>query len=705
MAKATTKPGKPSRKKAPRSKKAAGSKPKNPLLAPWTSRLRMPPFKALKPEHFRPAFDAALKEHEREIDKIAGARTKPTFTNTIVALENAGRSLNRVARIFFNLTSADTNPELQAIEREMSPRLARHTSAIMLNSDLFKRIADLYERRAKLTLDDEQQRLLERYHTNFVRSGAQLGARDKKRMADINERLATLGTQFAQNVLADEQAYRLVLDGEADLAGLPDFVRAAAARTAADLGMPGRHVITLARSSIEPFLQFSARRDLREQAYKAWIKRGENGGDHDNTALATEMLSLRAERAKLLGFRSFAEFRLDDAMARTPANVRALLDEVWTAAVAQAGRERERLEDCARSEGQNIRVEAWDWRFYAEKVRKAAYDLDEAEIKPFLQLDRMIDAAFYTAEKLFGVTFKERTDLQRYRDDIRTFEVQDKSGKHVGVFIGDYFARPSKRSGAWMSVFRGQRKLGGEERPIVVNVMSFARGAEGEPALLSFDDARTLFHEFGHALHGLLSDVTYPSLAGTAVTTDFVELPSQLYEHWLSQPAVLKKFARHYKTGKPIPDALMKRLEAAQKFNQGFATVEYVSSALADLELHTLDDPKDLDLARFEVEFSARRGMPREIAMRHRPPHFAHIFSGGGYAAGYYSYMWSEVLDADAFDAFLERGNIFDAETARKLKEYIYAAGNRRDAAEAYTLFRGRLPTSAAMLRKRGLAA
>ncbi|MEZ5851530.1 MAG: M3 family metallopeptidase [Hyphomicrobiaceae bacterium] len=665
----------------------------------------MPPFKTIKAEQFRPAFDVALKEHEREIDKIAGARTKPTFTNTIVALENAGRTLNRVARIFFNLTGADTSPELQAIEREMSPRLSRHSSAIMLNADLFKRINDLYERRAKLTLDDEQARLMERYHTNFVRSGAQLAARDKKRMADINERLATLGTQFAQNVLADEQAYRLVLDGDADLAGLPDFVRAAAARTAADLGMPGRHVITLARSSIEPFLQFSARRDLREQAYRAWIKRGENGGAHDNRVLATEMLALRAERAKLLGFRTFADFRLDDAMARTPANVRTLLDEVWTAAVAQAGRERERLEDFARGEGQNIRMEAWDWRFYAEKVRKAAYDLDEAEIKPYLQLDAIIEAAFYTAGQLFGVTFKERTDLQRYRDDIRTFEVQDKSGKHVGVFIGDYYARPSKRSGAWMSVFRGQRKLGGEERPIVVNVMSFARGAEGEPALLSFDDARTLFHEFGHALHGLLSDVTYPSLAGTAVTTDFVELPSQLYEHWLSQPAVLEKFARHYKTGKPIPDALVKRLEAAQKFNQGFATVEYVSSALADLELHTLEDPKDLDLARFEEEFSKRRGMPREIAMRHRPPHFAHIFSGGGYAAGYYSYMWSEVLDADAFDAFLERGNIFDAETARKLKDYIYSAGNRRDAAEAYTLFRGRLPTSAAMLRKRGLAA
>ena len=677
----------------------------NPLLTPWRSRFAMPPFKALRPEHFRPAFDAALKIHEREIDKIAGARTRPTFTNTIAAMEQAGRQLTRASRVFYNLTGADTNPELQAIEREIAPVMARHSTAIMLNANLFQRIDDIYGRRDKLKLDAEQLRVLERYHRNFVRAGARLEARDKKRMAEINERLATLGTQFAQNVLAEEQAFRLVLEGEADLAGLPAFLRAAAARTAQDLGLADKHVITLSRSSIEPFLQFSTRRDLRETAFKAWIRRGENGNAHDNRTIAAETVALRAERARLLCFRTFAEFRLDDTMAKSPASVRGLLDEVWTAAVAKAGEERERLEAFAQDEGQNIRVEAWDWRHYAEKVRRAEFNLDEGEIKPYLQLDRVIEAAFYTAGRLFGLEFKERANLPKYHPDVRTFEVLDRDGRHVGVFLGDYFARPSKRSGAWMSAFRGQRKLGGEERPIIVNVMNFARGGEGEPSLLSFDDARTLFHEFGHALHGLLSDVTYPSIAGTAVSTDFVELPSQLYEHWLTEPEVLKRYACHYKTGEPIPDALIERLKAAQTFNQGFATVEYVSSALADLELHSLDDPKGLDVTRFEADMLQRRGMPREIVMRHRLPHFAHVFSGGGYASGYYSYMWSEVLDADAFDAFLEQGDAFHAPTASRLKEFIYSAGNRRDPAEAYTAFRGRLPTSKAMLKKRGLAA
>lgn len=694
--------------KAVKAAKAAAKAPRksgNPLLGDGVGRYEMPPFAAVKPEHFLPAFDKTLAMHEKEIARIATAKSKPTFANTILAMEKAGRPLGRVSRVFYNLTGADTSPALQEIEREMAPRMSKHYSAISLNPDLFRRIDDLYQRREKLGLDPEALRVLERYHIGFVRSGAKLGAKAKKRMAAINERLATLGTQFAQNVLADEQFFRLVLEGEKDLAGLPEFARAAAARTAVDLGLDGKHVITLSRSSIEPFLQFSTRRDLREQAFKAWTKRGENGDKHDNRAIAAETIALRAERAKLLGFKTFADLRLDDAMAKTPANVRTLLDEVWTAAVAQAGRERERLEAFARKEGQNIHVEAWDWRHYAEKVRKAEYDLDESEIKPYLQLDRVIEAAFDTAHRLFGLSFKESKSLPRYHPDVRAFEVSDAKGRHVGVFLGDYFARPSKRSGAWMSAYRGQQKLEKPERPIIVNVMSFARGAEGQPTLLSFDDARTLFHEFGHALHGLLSDVTYPTIAGTSVTTDFVELPSQLYEHWLATPEVLTKFAQHYKTGKPIPGALMKRLKAAQTFNQGFSTVEYVSSALADLELHSLEDPSGLDISRFEADLLKRRGMPREIVMRHRLPHFAHIFSGGGYASGYYSYMWSEVMDADAFDAFIEAGDVFDAATAQRLKDFIYSAGNRRDAAEAYIAFRGRLPTSAAMLKKRGLAA
>ena len=626
---------------------AANSNPlltANPLLTEWHGAFAMPPFGDIRPEHFEPAFTAGITAHEREIEAIAGNAAPVTFANTIEALELAGRSLTRAARVFYNLTGSHTNPESQAIEREMAPRLARHSTAIALNPQLFARVDALVQGQSALGLDAEQARVLERTHRSFIRSGANLGAVDKARIAEINARLATLGTTFAQNVLAEEQAFRLVLDSEADLAGLPEFARQAAARTANDLGLAGKWVITLSRSSIEPFLQFSARRDLRETAFHAWTKRGENGGANDNRAIAAETVQLRAERAKLLGFATFAAFRLDDAMAKTPDAVRGLLDEVWTAATAKAGRERDGLEAFARSEGQNIAIEAWDWRYWAEKVRRAEHNIDEGEIKPYLQLDRMIEAAFDTAGRLFGLRFKERHDLPRYHSDVRAFEVTDVAGGHVGIFLGDYFARPSKRSGAWMSAFRGQRRLGVEERPIIVNVLNLNRGAEGQPTLLSFDDARTLFHEFGHALHGLLSNVTYPSIAGTAVSTDFVELPSQLYEHWLATPEVLGRFARHATTGEPMPEALMARVKAAQTFNQGFATCEYVASALADLELHTITDPKGLDIGRFEAELLARRGMPRGVVMRHRLPHFAHIFSGGGYASAYYSYMWSEVL-------------------------------------------------------------
>jgi peptidyl-dipeptidase Dcp len=679
--------------------------PVNPLLSPWRGRFALPPFSAIRPEHFRPAFAQALRESKREIDRVAGSTSRPSFSNTISALERSGRTLTRVSRVFFNLTGTDSSPPLRAIEREMAPKLAAHWSGVMLNRKLFQRIDALYERRNELGLDAEQMRVLERHHTGFVRSGARLGTKAKSRVAAINKRLAALGTQFAQNVLADEQAFRLVLEDERDLIGLPAFARAAAGRTASDLGLAGKHVVTLARSSIEPFLQFSARRDLREKAFTAWARRGENGGGTDNRAIASEIVALRTERAKLLGYDTFAAFRLDDAMAKTPAAVRGLLEEVWQAALPAQAKERALLQQVADGEGQNFTLEAWDWRYYAEKVRKAEFDLDESEIKPYLQLDLMIAAAFDTAKRLFGLSFKALDGPRLYHPDARAWDVVDAKGRHIGLFIADYFARPSKRSGAWMSAFRSQHKLAGDTRPIIVNVMNFARGADREPALLSFDDARTLFHEFGHALHGLLSDVTYPSIAGTAVSTDFVELPSQLYEHWLLTPEVLRRFAVHADTGQPMPDALLQLLEAAQKFNQGFATVEYVASALADLELHSLDAAQGLDVTAFERDLLARIGMPREVIMRHRLPHFAHVFSSGGYAAGYYSYMWSEVMDADAFAAFEETGDVFDRATARRLKEYIYAAGNRRDPAEAYVAFRGQLPTTAAMLRKRGLAA
>jgi peptidyl-dipeptidase Dcp len=673
----------------------------NPLLSDWTSVHGLPPFAALKPAHFRPAFDAALAAHRAEIHTVAADSAAPTFANTIEALERSGRLLDRVSNVFFVLAGADTSDEVEAVERDVSPLLARHGNAFYLNAPLFRRIDDLYRRRGSLGLDPEQMRVLERYRTRFVRAGAALDKAAQDRLAGLNERLASLGTQFGQNVLADEKSYALVLD-EADLAGLPDFARASARAAAEERGHPGQYAITLARSSAEGFLQFSSRRDLREKVMTAWLARGENGGKTDNRAIVAEMVRLRAERAHLLGFKTFADYRLDDQMAKTPQAARDLLDEVWGRARARAAREKVELQKVIAEEGGNFALARHDWRYYAEKLRKARYDLDEAEVKPYLALDSMIAAAFETARRLFGLTFTPAT-LPLYHPDARAWEVRDKDGNDVGLFIGDYFARASKHSGAWMTSLRDQEKLAGNIRPIILNVCNFAKPPAGEPALLSFDDARTLFHEFGHALHGLLSNVTYPLLAGTAVPSDFVELPSQLYEHWLETPEILKGFARHHRTGEPMPQALLDKVLATRTFNQGFATVEYTACAVVDLDFHSLERADDLDVAGFEAQSLERIRMPAEIAMRHRTPHFQHLFSGSGYAASYYSYMWSEVLDADAFAAFKETGDHFDPATAKKLKDYIYSAGNLRDPTEAYKAFRGRLPTVDALLKKRGL--
>ncbi len=677
----------------------------NPLLAKWSTPFALPPFEKIEPAHFAPAFAAALKEHKAEIARIAAQTSRPAFANTIAALEKSGRVLNRVAAVFFNLAGAHTSDELQRIERELAPQLAAHETAVMLNPRIFARVEDLYARRDRLRLTDEQRRVLELHRTMLVRAGARLGRKAKARVAAINERLATLATQFGQNVLKDEQSWHLVLDGERDLAGLPQSVRAAAARAASDKdpngGLKGKHVITLSRSSVEPFLQFSGRRDLREQAFNAWTKRGEMGGATDNRAIIAEIVALRAELAKLLGYASYADYSLDDAMAKTPGAVRNLLSAVWPAAIKRAAQEREALQEHVHAEGGNFEIAAWDWRYYAEKERKALYDLDESSTRPYFTLETVIAAAFDTAGRLFGLRFKELGEVPRYHPDVRVWEVEDERGTHVGVFLGDYFARPSKRSGAWMSGFRSQAKVKGNVRPIIVNVMNFARGEEGEQTLLSLDDARTLFHEFGHGLHGLLSDVTYPSISGTSVTRDFVELPSQLYEHWLMVPEVLQRFAIHYRTGKPMPGKLAQRIKKARNFNQGFSTVEYVASALVDMELHALPDVEGLDVDAFERTTLKRLGMPREIVMRHRIPHFLHIM--GGYAAGYYSYMWSEVMDADAFAAFEEAGDAFDAATAKRLKKYIYSGGNARDPLQAYIAFRGRAPEIAGLLKKRGL--
>jgi peptidyl-dipeptidase Dcp len=682
----------------------AGDTAANPLLEEWTAPFRAPPFPAIKSEHFRSAFDAALAAHRAEIAAIAESAQAPSFENTIDALELSGRKLGDISAVFFNLAGADTNDAIQAIEREIAPVLAQHYTAIYMDPQLWRRIEALHARRDELGLNAEQSRVLERYHTGFRRRGAALPEDKRSRLAEISERLAVLGTTFSQNVLADEKAFTLALESERDLAGLPDWLRDAARVAAAERGMEGKHVITLSRSSIEPFLQFSSRRDLRETAFKAWSSRGESGGNTDNRKIIAEMVALRAERARLLGYESFAHFRLDDAMAKTPEAALDLLRSVWARAREKAVRDLSVLQQMIQAGGSNFELAPWDWRYYAERRRKAEFDFDEDSIKPYLQLDKLIDAVFDTAQRLFGISFHKRFDIPVYHPDVRAWEVQGGDGHHLGLFFGDYFARPSKRSGAWMSGFRSQEKLAGDIRPIVINVANFSKASDG-PTLLSFDDARTLFHEFGHALHGLLSDLTYPMISGTSVSRDFVEFPSQLYEHWLEQPEVLRRFATHYRTGEPMPEERLKQLLAARNFNQGHATVEYVSCALVDLDFHLLsqEEAKNLDIADFERRALARIEMPEAITMRHRPPHFAHIFSGDGYSSAYYSYMWSEVLDADGFAAFKEAGDIYHRETAKRLHDYVYSAGHLRDPAEAYRNFRGRMPDPAALLRKRGL--
>ncbi len=676
----------------------------NPFFQPWRGPFGLPPFERIAAEHFVPAYDRAIAEHNAEIAAIAEDASPATFDNTIGALERAGEAMNRVGGVFWNLIGTDSTPQLQQIERELAPKLAAHYSAIGLNEALFRRVETVWRERDRLPLTSEQRRVLELAYDGFVRSGVLLDGAQKTRWAEIAERLASLGAQFAQNVLADEAEWLMELD-EADLGGLPQSLRDAAARTAADRGRPGKWAITLARSSVEPFLAQSARRALREKAFNAWIGRGETGGATDNRAIIAEIIRLRDESARMLGFPTYAHYKLDDQMAKTPERVRALIDSVWTPAKTAAAKERDDLQRIATEDGGNFAIAAHDWRYYTEKARKALHDLDEADIRPYFVLDSVIGAAFDVARRLFGVTFHERKDLALYHREARAFDVRDEAGAHVALFIGDYFARTTKRGGAWMSAFRSQRAMDGEDvRPIVVNVLNFARGAEGRPTLIGLDDARTLFHEFGHALHGMLSKVTYPSISGTGVVRDFVEFPSQLYEHWLLQPEVLSSFARHADTGAPMPDDLVRRIRASEKFNIGFGTVEFCASALVDLDLHLLNPGPDLDVLAFERAELQRIGMPREIAMRHRTPHFSHIFSGSSYAAGYYSYLWSAVLDTDGFAAFEEAGDIFDPAVAKRLRDHVYSAGGREAPEDAYRHFRGRDPDAKALLRARGFA-
>ncbi|MGB3389280.1 MAG: M3 family metallopeptidase [Pseudaminobacter sp.] len=670
-------------------------------LTLWNGPLGLPDFTRIGDGDFAPVFEAALASHEAEITAIADDPEAPTLDNTLKALELSGQALDRVSSIFWCRAGAHTNPDIQALERDISPKMARHFSAISMNEKLFARIDDLYARRDTLGLDAETSRVLERTWKNFVRAGAKLDPQGKERLAAINEELASLGANFGQNVLADESEWALFLD-EADLAGLPDFLKNAMAQAAESRGQKGRYAVTLSRSIYEPFTTFSKRRDLREKAFRAFTNRGQNGGATDNGKVVARTLKLRAEKARLLGYESYAALKLDDTMAKTPAAVMALLEPVWDKAREKAAADQVELQRLAAAEGSNEPLAAWDWRYYQEKLRVEKYAFDEAELKPYLQLERIIEACFDVATRLFGISFVEKTGIAAWHPDVRVFEVRNADGSERGLFLADYFARSSKRSGAWMSALQSGYKLGDGSRPIIYNIMNFAKPGEGEAALLSLDEARTLFHEFGHALHGLLTEVTWPSVAGTSVSRDFVELPSQLYEHWLTVPQVLEKHALHEKSGKPMPKALLDKMLKARTFAAGFNTVEFTASALVDMAYHARADAPDDPLA-FEAATLEKLQMPDAIVMRHRTPHFQHVFSGDGYSAGYYSYMWSEVLDADAFAAFEESGNAFDPAMAEKLRKFIYSAGGSADPEELYTAFRGRMPSPEAMMEKRGL--
>jgi peptidyl-dipeptidase Dcp len=682
---------------------AQASVSQNPLLVKWTGPYSgVPPFDRIEVAQFKPALEAAMSEKLSEIERIATSTAAPTFENTIAAMERAGDTLDRVQTIYGIWSSTMSGPEFQSVQREMAPRMAAFNDQITQNQALFRRIEAVYNSPEKAKLTPEQQRLTWLYYTNFVRAGARLDAAAKTRLSEINKLLAGLYTRFSQNLLAEETDQFIVLKSEAELAGLPQSVRDAAAEAAATKKMQGSWVIMNTRSSIDPFLTYSDRRDLREKAWRMFVNRGDNGGERDNNAIITEILQLRAERAKLLGYATHAHWRLENTMAKTPERALELMEAVWKPAVARVREEVADMQALADKEGAKIKIEPWDYRYYAEKVRKARYDLDQNEVKPYLQLEKLREGMFWVAGELFGFNFTPVTNVPVYHPDVRVWEVTDKATKrHIGLWYFDPYARAGKRSGAWMNAYRNQERFKGDVTTIVSNNSNFVKGKPGEPILISWDDAKTLFHEFGHALHGLNSNVTYPSLAGTSVARDYVEFPSQLLEHWLSTPQVLQRFAVHYQTGKPIPQTLVDRIARAATFNEGFATTEYLASALVDMKLH-LAGARKIDPDAFERETLAQLGMPNEIVMRHRTPQFGHVFSSDAYSAGYYSYLWSDVLTADAYQAFVEGGGPYDRAVAKRLRQYIFSVGNTIDPAEGYRSFRGRDARIDALMRKRG---
>jgi peptidyl-dipeptidase Dcp len=688
---------------SPESAAGVGSPVSETILPPldWSAPFGAPRLDRIRVDDWPEAFRQTLAAHDEEIAAISNSNEAASFSNTIEALEDSGRPLGKVASNFGSFSNAMADDAVQALERDIYPKLAAHSDAINLNATLYERVAAVEAETTDLTA--EQARVAERYEVGFVRGGARLDPAGKVRMAEINQSLARLYTNFSQNLLWDEENHHLVIDSEADLAGLPETLKVAAAAAATEKEMPGKWLIANSRSTMEPFLTFSSRRELRHEGWKLWVMRGDNGDPHDNKALISEILALRAERAKLLGFETHAHYQLSDNMAKTPLAALDLIAAVWKPAVAAARADAAGFQDMIDAEGGGFQLAPWDWRYYAEKTRKARYDVDESEVKPYLQLDKFREAAFWCAEKLYGIRMVERDDIPVYHPDMRVWEVREADGGAIGLFYVDPFARKGKSSGAWMAEIRTEERFKTKTSPLVINCTNFARPAEGEPALLSLDDVITLFHEFGHALHGLLTETHYPMVAGTNVPRDFVELPSQINEHWALTPAVLERFAAHYQTGEPMPQALIERAIRARKFNQGFQTVEFLASAWVDMDIHLAGD-RAIDVEAFEKESLAKLGMPSQICMRHRPTQFGHIFSGDGYSAGYYAYLWAQVLDNDGFAAFEETGDVFNPDVARRFRAEVLARGNSRDPAESYRAFRGRDPEIGALLRNRGFA-
>tara|TARA_X000000368_G_scaffold89718_1_gene68442 strand:+ start:797 stop:2821 length:2025 start_codon:yes stop_codon:yes gene_type:complete len=672
----------------------------NPFLNEYETPFKIPPFEEIEFAHYEPAFDIGMKEHLKEIEEIANNQQEPTFENTIEAMERSGETLDKVANVFFNLLGSNTNDDMDALAMKISPKLSAHNDSILLNKELFKRIKELFDNKGSFNLTTEQNRLLEETYKRFIRSGANLDNQSMERLTQINSSLSSLSVQFDQNVLKETNSYSMVIENEEDLDGLPAEEIRQASLLADSEGQSGKWVFKPTRVSMYPFLTYSTQRDLREELYNSYIQRGDNDNEYDNKEIIAEMISLRKEKASMMGFDSHSDYVLDNTMAKTPENVNKLLQTIWKPGVEKAKGEVEEMQKLISDEGGNFELAAWDWWHYSEKLRQEKFDFKEEEVKPYFSEDKVLAGAFDVAQKLFDITFTERNDLPKYRENIRSFIVEDLNKKVIGIFYTDFTLRPNKGGGAWMNTFRSQSKFDGEIIPIVINVCNFPPENADGVSLLSFEQVETLFHEFGHGLHGLLSDAQYPSLSGTSVTRDYVEFPSQMMENWAREPSVIKTFAKHYETGETIPEDLLNKISAAGTFNEGFATTEYVAAAHLDMAYHT-DQGLIEDIDKFEDETLNDLGLIPEIESRYRSTYFGHIFAGG-YSSGYYSYLWTEVLEADAFEAFKDKG-LFDKETADKLKKYVYAAGNTDDLMTQYVRFRGKEPEIEPLLKKRGL--